>query len=558
MIQKVAAFFLKIRQIGITTAASLLLIKIKKKLFYRYAQLQLRRYRKVPQPSGKLLNCQILGYAPYAIDITDTPWHHDGTTTQQSPVAWRHGCGLDCKPVAGPQNILTAPGPDIKVPWEIGRMHHLTQITDQADLVVHLEHFWDANPFMLGVQWSNPMEVGIRAINMILAVEELAPHKAFLKKFRKSLRQHKVMISWCIEASYKPNNHYLADLVGLWFISSYLFNIKINYQKLMRQWLQIEAAFLQQLGSDGFFYEQSTSYHKLDCELMALAYDRAVQTGITPSKKFYSALQSAFNALAWISKHNAPLPQIGDNDGGRITFFSNVLEKYMPQTPYGICEFKDFGLSILKTEEILVCLRQPSRSSGPTGHKHNDMLSMTLTINGDEFIIDPGSYCYTSHPGWRNKFRSWSAHSTPCAGLTDSFEQDMFQNNTQYRVATTRVSHEITTTITLCDTAFKKKSTKSSRYSIQASWEEFTRVIDYDSATQKIIIKDSGPIVMSNFILGRGIVCNQKNNTSFVAHAKQATIIISFDGAQSNIETTQHSPTYGSLKTTQKICLRTQ
>jgi hypothetical protein len=47
----------------------------------------------------------------------------------------------------------------------------------------------------------------------------------------------------------------------------------------------------------------------------------------------------------------------------------------------------------------------------PSGHFHNDVASITLTIDGVPVFIDPGSFVYTAWPYWRNRFRSAAMHN---------------------------------------------------------------------------------------------------------------------------------------------------
>ena len=57
-------------------------------------------------------------------------------------------------------------------------------------------------------------------------------------------------------------------------------------------------------------------------------------------------------------------------------------------------------------------------SCGPNGqndrgvHAHNDKLSFELCVNGEDVIIDPGTYVYTPNQKWRNTFRSTGYHNT--------------------------------------------------------------------------------------------------------------------------------------------------
>jgi hypothetical protein len=56
--------------------------------------------------------------------------------------------------------------------------------------------------------------------------------------------------------------------------------------------------------------------------------------------------------------------------------------------------------------------------AGPLGcptsgaHGHADLLSLQCSAFGEEYLVDPGTYCYTADARWRNYFRSTAAHST--------------------------------------------------------------------------------------------------------------------------------------------------
>jgi hypothetical protein len=56
--------------------------------------------------------------------------------------------------------------------------------------------------------------------------------------------------------------------------------------------------------------------------------------------------------------------------------------------------------------------------AGPLGylsiaaHGHADALSLTLSIAGEEMLIDSGTFSYGEQPKWRDHFRGTSAHNT--------------------------------------------------------------------------------------------------------------------------------------------------
>ena len=45
-------------------------------------------------------------------------------------------------------------------------------------------------------------------------------------------------------------------------------------------------------------------------------------------------------------------------------------------------------------------------------HGHADALSFTLSVGGNEILIDPGTFAYHTQKRWREYFRGTSAHNT--------------------------------------------------------------------------------------------------------------------------------------------------
>src|SRR5258706_8019728 len=80
---------------------------------------------------------------------------------------------------------------------------------------------------------------------------------------------------------------------------------------------------------------------------------------------------------------------------------------------------------------ILGCDFETSREirliadAGPLGyreiaaHGHADALSFTLSVGGDEFLVDPGTFAYHTQPAWRAYFRGTAAHNTLRVDGTD-------------------------------------------------------------------------------------------------------------------------------------------
>jgi len=184
-------------------------------------------------------------------------------------------------------------GADIKVPWELSRLQHLPQLALCALLAAagrpglraaeayarevraQILDFLAANPPRFGVDWACPMDVGIRAANMALAVDLLAeagfaPDAPFAAAFCRGLRDHARHIAGHLEWSESGrSNHYLGDLIGLLWAGA-----SLPADGESDAWLAFAARELigeceTQFLADGGNYEGSTAYHRLSGEICA-------------------------------------------------------------------------------------------------------------------------------------------------------------------------------------------------------------------------------------------------------------------------------------------------
>jgi hypothetical protein len=94
-------------------------------------------------------------------------------------------------------------------------------------------------------------------------------------------------------------------------------------------------------------------------------------------------------------------------------------------TEYLQCfSYPGMGVYIFKSPHLYMTVRCGEvGQKGNGGHAHNDQLSITLRIDGEDLIRDPGTYLYTPLPKERNRFRSTQAHFTI---QKDAAEQNPF------------------------------------------------------------------------------------------------------------------------------------
>jgi hypothetical protein len=361
-------------------------------------------------------------------------------------------------------------GVDIKVPWELSRFQHFN-ILGQAYLLTGNRKYADEvrnqiadwmrnNQFCFGVNWACAMDVAIRAVNWLVAMECFSEEglfsDVFYKEFYSSILEHGRFIRNHLEYAGKwTTNHYLADIAGLFFISVYcpFFQESVKWRQFAFNELHKEIE--KQVYSDGCSFESSTSYHRLALEMFFYSELLGRRAGIEFSEGYKNKLKKMFEASMYCMKPNGMMPQIGDNDSGRFLQFSKrtVLDHsyllsmaalYFKDSSFKLkqvrldeeafwlfgekavtawdsldfreghlvsCSFPDVGLYIMRHEDNY-CFISCGPNGGDGWHAHNDKLSFELVIDGRDIVVDPGTYVYTSHPEERNKFRSTGYHNT--------------------------------------------------------------------------------------------------------------------------------------------------
>ena len=372
---------------------------------------------------------------------------------------------------------------EMKVPWELSRFQHLN-ILGQAyiltkkrkyaeEFVNQIRDWIKNNPVAFGVNWKSTMDVAIRAANWLVAQECFSEEGLisddFWEEFYTSIYEHGKFITKHLEnRSEFKNNHYIADLVGLFFIAIYcpFFKERKRWQRFALKELAHEIE--KQVYPDGCNFEASTSYHRLALELFFYTGLLAQRAGINLPDEYKNKVRKMFEFSLYCIKSNGRIPQIGDNDNGRLFVFAtrpilehkyllNIAAIYYRESVFNVLSFdfdeeahwifgpegkeifdnvplrKDLVESkafpkagwyiIRNSNDYCFISCGPNGQNGNGGHAHNDKLSFELMLNGRDVIVDPGTYIYTPCPKERNRFRSTGYHNT---ANFSGFEQNEF------------------------------------------------------------------------------------------------------------------------------------
>ena len=237
-------------------------------------------------------------------------------------------------------------GTDLKVARELSRFHHLPQLaiisqvlTKSSQLaadefVCQTLDFIACNPPRMGVHWLTTMDVAIRAINMLVGYDLIADkinNDCFHQIFADSIFEHGKHIFENLEdKSGLTNNHYLANIVGLLVICSYLPTTSETKVWLHFSYKSFIKEYKKQFLSDGGNFEASTTYHALGMEMVLVAVfclyqldhdqlktiDRS-HDNLLPDWMIHR-IHEGISLLEELIKTNGNIVQFGDNDSGRI------------------------------------------------------------------------------------------------------------------------------------------------------------------------------------------------------------------------------------------------
>jgi hypothetical protein len=235
--------------------------------------------------------------------------------------------------------IVKGNGSDIKVPWELSRFQHLPTLgkaywftgdeKHAREFVDEIKDWMERNPPQYGVNWTNTMEVAIRAVNWIWGYyffkDSQEVTDEFLLKSFKSLFIHGKHIMENLERSWRGinANHYLSDIVGLVYLG-----VMFPEFKEARKWREFGIKELvngmkKQVYHDGVDFEGSISYHRLVAELFLSTTLLCLKNGITFPEWYMNRLERMVEFVMYYTKPDGTAPQIGDNDDGRLHILSN-------------------------------------------------------------------------------------------------------------------------------------------------------------------------------------------------------------------------------------------
>ncbi len=382
---------------------------------------------------------------------------------------------------------LFPPGVDPKYPWQLGRLDGIVALAQgywlasapeerrrfSDELVSQVTDFLCASPVNLGVHWTSPMEVSLRAANLAIAVYMCRDAPAvrepgFLLQVLRALAEHTGYVEANLEdKGVTPNNHLIADLVGLLVVGTLFPALPGAAGRAAMAVRRLREQLPLQVGVDGVSFEDSTGYHRLVAELSVLALHFAEAGEFSLGERVEALTHGLLSVGARMCSEEGRAPQLGDNDSGRALPFTEresldhaylghlgaVLFEDPSLKPAGVplCEEAVWlcgeegarvwagldalyrpqsfsalggGANVLRGGGGFVAVAAgPRGQAGTGGHSHNDRTSFELHVHGEPAICDPGSPVYSRDAAVRNAYRSSHAHN---AVVVDGEEQSPF------------------------------------------------------------------------------------------------------------------------------------
>ncbi len=365
---------------------------------------------------------------------------------------------------------------DCKFVWEPNRHHHLVvlarayrasgEIRYAKEIINQLTSWFEQCPYGIGMNWRSPLELGVRLINWVWAVDLMYESNLirddFLHRLLDIVYKHLWEIVRKRSRCSSVNNHLIGEMAGVFVATAYFKEMKNAKRWHILSKEILEREIINQTYPDGCSREHALRYHIFVMQFFLIAGVVAKKIGDDFSDNYWSRLEKMFEFVSAIAQGGENLPMFGDYDDGYVLDLS-----YHPHDINGLLSA---GAEIFQRDDLRIS-QSPSEwpiwlidgatidkstnlpadnsttltsraftssgyyllqngeredtdcvsllfDSGQQGlkplvaHGHADALSFVLRVGGKDIFIDSGTYDYFSFPDWRNYFRSTRAHNT--------------------------------------------------------------------------------------------------------------------------------------------------
>lgn len=325
------------------------------------------------------------------------------------------------------------PDHDIRILWEPERLQHLTYLLASASewhaaaspsairqsAVSQAIDWIESNPFPHGPSYASAMECGLRIpvfFYCLKAADDSDLSSPAAQMLLKTIYLHAWWIEKHLSLFSSLGNHTICECVGLVFAGAIFGDTKAGARWFSRAIQILRQELYHQILDDGGPAEQSMGYHRFVLDLYWLTVDFLEKNGLADCGDFMARLRLGESFIEAFEGPDGSLPAIGDRDDGcaaapRVHPRRERVEECGEKTHR---LFSHSGYTVINSSSGL----RFTFDHGPLGmaplynHGHADALSVTLSVNGRDFLVDPGTYRYNGAPLWRSYFKSTRAHNT--------------------------------------------------------------------------------------------------------------------------------------------------
>lgn len=326
----------------------------------------------------------------------------------------------------------------------------------------HFTSWIKQNPPFVGVNWSSALGNAIRVINWIWAVNFIYRSPSLTEplfgRIISALVAQTAFIGRHLSKYSSANNHLIGEAAGLAFVG-----FALPWLREANEWRGLGMNVLtneirKQIYPDGVPAEQTLNYLAFDLDFYLLVWKAAARYGSPIPAVWRERIGAACDFISHVIDEKGRVPVIGDSDDGQVVVlderptanrFRSILasaavllnrpglknhagewdekshwllgqawrEKFdrMETRPVRLSsrQFKEGGYSLMRQGgRILLFDHGPLGYLSLAAHGHADALSLLLTVEGQPFLIDPGTFAYREGGKWRRYFRGTSAHNT--------------------------------------------------------------------------------------------------------------------------------------------------
>jgi hypothetical protein len=296
--------------------------------------------------------------------------------------------------------------------------------------------------------------------------------QAFRTAWLQSIYRHQHFIAGRSSRHSSANNHLIGEMFGLYVAAvTWPQWRRANHWRALAK-RRIEQEALRQIYADGVDREQTIFYHHTVAWILLVVsrFARACDDDFSPALP--RRLEAMLEFVVVLMDVSGRPPMIGDSDDavwigftryaedplqvllacgavlfGRVDFAARVerfpagarwllgdgaateFERLKPANGAAASTsavfalparrvFPESGYYVLGADLGSPGEVRITADAGPLGylslaaHGHADALSFTLGVDGEELLIDPGTYVYHNQPRWRAYFRGTAAHNT--------------------------------------------------------------------------------------------------------------------------------------------------